>query len=70
MNFQGIWFAINKNDKVVMFIEEPKKNVGLGIWDSKFPYVNSLLYKEICEIAKQAKMNFETEPQYIEIKLG
>lgn len=69
-NFQGVWFCVNKNNKVVMFTEEPKKNKKLGIWESKFPYVNSILYKEMCEISKQAKMNFETEPQYIEIKFG
>lgn len=69
-NFQGVWFAINKNGKVVMFTEEPKKNEQKGIWESKFPYINSILYKDICEISKQAKMTFETEPQYIEIKFG
>ena len=65
-----IWFAINKNGDVRMFLDCPKKNVERGIWESKNPYVNSLLYKDILQITKQAKMNFENEPECLEIQIN
>ena len=64
-----VWFAVNKNGKVRMFLDNPTKNVNLGIWESNNPYVNSVLYKDICQIVQQAKMNFENNPEVIEIQI-
>ena len=64
-----IWFAVNKNGSVRMFLDNPKKNVDKGIWESKYPYVNSVLYKDICQVVKQAKMNFENNPECLEIQI-
>jgi hypothetical protein len=65
----AIWFAVNKNGNVRMFLDNPTKNVQLGIWESKRPYVNSILYKDICQIVQQARMNFENNPEVIEIQI-
>lgn len=65
----AIWFAVNKNGDVRMFLDNPTKNTQLGIWESKNPYVNSVLYKDICQIVQQAKMNFENNPEVIEIQI-
>ena len=65
----AIWFAVNKNGDVRMFLDNPTKNVQLGIWESTKPFVNSVLYKEICQIVQQAKMNFENNPEVIEIQI-
>lgn len=67
---QQIWFAVNKNDHVVMFIEEPIKNEKLGKWESKYPYINSSIYKEICSLVQQSKMNWNSESQCIEISIS
>lgn len=66
---QMVWFAVNKNGKVVMFTEEPTKNTALGIWESKSPYVNSVIYDDICEVAKRANMTFNHECQCIELRI-
>lgn len=69
MKSVAVWFAVNKNGDVRMFLDNPTKNVQLGIWESKSPYVNSVLYKDICQIVQQAKMNFENNPEVIEIQI-
>lgn len=65
----AIWFAVNKNGDVRMFLDNPVKNTQLGVWESTKPFVNSVLYKEICQIVQQAKMNFENNPEVIEIQI-
>lgn len=64
-----IWFCVNRNGKVKMFLDEPIKNEKLGIYEGKSPYVNTLIYKDMCEVVKQAKMSFDTDPQAIEIQI-
>ena len=66
---QTIWFAVNKNGKVVMFTEEPIKNESMGVWVSKSPYVNSVIYDDICEVVRRAKMGFNHECQCIELHI-
>jgi len=64
-----IWFAVNKNGNVRMFLDNPKKNTERGIWEGKYPYVNSIIYKDINKVVKQAKMTFENNPEVIEIQI-
>jgi len=66
---QQIWFAVNKNGNVCMFTEKPIKNKNKGIWESKYPYLNSTIYGDICSIVQQASMNFENDPEVIEIQI-
>lgn len=65
----AIWFAVNKNGDVRMFLDNPTKNAQLGIWESTKPYVNSVIYKDICQIVQQTKMNFENNPEVIEMQI-
>lgn len=67
---QQIWFAVNKNEKVVMFIDEPTKNESIGKWESKYPYINSLIYKDICKLVQQSKMNWNSEAQCVELGIS
>ena len=64
-----IWFCVNRDGKVKMFLDEPVKNEKTGRYEGKSPYVNTLLYKDMCEVVKQSKMTFETDPQAIEIRV-
>lgn len=64
-----IWFCVNRNGRVRMFLDNPTKNVTRGIWESKKPFVNSVLYKDICHIVQQARMSFENNPEIIEMQI-
>jgi len=64
-----IWFGVNRNGRVRMFLDNPTKNVTRGIWESKKPFVNSVLYKDICQIVQQARMSFENNPELIEMQI-
>ena len=50
-----IWVDVNKNQSVVMFSEEPKKNKKLGKWESNKPFVNSVLFTQLSDLMKKAK---------------
>lgn len=65
----GIWFGVNKNGTVVMFAVEPTKDEENGRWISQFPMVNSIIYPQICKLAEQAKLTFESEIQFIEFTI-
>ncbi len=62
-----IWFCVNKKNKVQMFLEEPKRNKELGRFEGNAPFINSMIYDEICKYARN--MNFESEPQCLPIQI-
>jgi len=63
---QQIWFAVNKNGSVFMFLDEPIRDGNK--WKGNYPYVNSKIQNEINALVQQAQMNFEMDPQCIEIQ--
>lgn len=65
----GIWFAINKDNSVAMHLIEPVKNEKTGTWVSKQPFCNSVLQKELQKIVSKAQLNFNSEPNYIEVRI-
>ena len=62
-----VWFAINKSGFVSLFAEEPKRNEETGKWDSKFPFVNSLVYDQVVALVEKAGLKWESEPECINI---
>lgn len=64
-----VWFAVNRNGNVRMFLDNPKKNVEKGIWESNLPYVNSVIYKDITRVVQQAHMSFDSNPEVLEIQI-
>lgn len=65
----GIWFAINKDNSVAMHLIEPIKNEKTGAWVSKQPFCNSVLQGELIKIVSKAQLNFNSEPNYIEVRI-
>jgi len=65
-----VWFGVNKNGDVRMFLdEEPKKNLERGILVGNNPFVNSVLYEDLKQVVKNAKMTFNSDPQCIEMQI-
>lgn len=62
----GIWFAVNKDNKLFLFTSEPRR-VGDG-WFGDF-FLNSLIHDNIKTMLKGSKYSFDDEPQYLEFKL-
>lgn len=70
MKSARVWFGVNKNGDIRMFLdEEPKKDLERGILVGKNPFINSKFYEELKKIVENVKMNFESEPQCIEIQV-
>jgi len=61
-----IWFAVNKNGFINMFLNAPTRNKELGIWTSNHYFVNSSIYPQICTLVEKAKMNWDSEPEVIQ----
>jgi hypothetical protein len=62
----NVWFAINKNGSISMFLNKPTKNTKTGKWESNHFFVNSLIYSQIKKLVEQTKMNWESEPEVIQ----
>lgn len=58
----GIWFAVNKDNKLFLFTSEPKR-VG-DRWFGDF-FLNSLIHDNIKTMLKGSGYSFDDEPQYI-----
>ena len=64
-----IWFGVNKQDYLQLFLDEPKKDMKVGKYVGKYPFVNSLWYDEMYKMVKAAGMTWESEPQCLDIKI-
>lgn len=64
-----VWFAVNKGGFVGMYAEEPTRNEETGKWDSKFPFVNSIVYDQIVTLVEKSGFNWESEPQCLTLQL-
>ena len=60
-----VWFAVNKNGFIGIYSDEPKRNIETGKWESKFPFINSLIYDQICQLVEKAKLDWNKEPECI-----
>ena len=64
----NIFVVVNKNGAVRMFTDEPKRNNETGYWESKNPYVNSVLYKDFSNLCTKANLTWESEPNQFTIE--
>ncbi len=62
-----IWFAVNKNGFVGLYLDKPVRNKLTKKWESKYPFINSIIYNEIVDLVEKAKYTWENEPECITI---
>lgn len=65
-----IWFGVNKNGFVCMHSVEPVRNEKTGKWESKYPFVNSAIYDEICKLATKSKMSWNSEIEALTLQIA
>ena len=61
-----IWFGINKNRKVRMFLEEPTRDNDLNIWVGK-NFCNSVIQRQLEEMVKGTTLSWDDDPQVIQL---
>ena len=61
-----IWFGINKNRKVRMFLEEPTRDKDLNIWVGK-NFCNSVIQRQLEEMVKGTTLSWNDDPQVIQL---
>lgn len=64
-----VWCGINVDGTLSMHSVEPERDKNNGVWISKKPFVNYILYNQIYELMKTASMTFENDPEYFEINM-
>lgn len=64
-----IYIAANKNSSASLHLVEPKRNENTGTWVSIRPYINSSMQKSMNDMIRHSNMNWNTEPEALEIKI-
>lgn len=62
-----VWASINKNGFVMLWLDEPKRNEETGKWEAKYPYVNSVIYKQFSDFIQKTKLTWLSPPEYFEL---
>lgn len=64
-----LWVGVNRNGKISMHTQEPKRNEILGIWESSSPFVNFVVYENLSKMFSKTPINFNCPCEIIEINL-
>ena len=65
-----VWVGVNKNGKLSMHAEQPIRDDARGIWVSKLPFINSVLYLQIKDMFEKAKISWVNDCEFLEFQLG
>ena len=63
---QKIYLVVNKFGMPLMFTNPPTRT--MTSWIGSF-YINSHIYNDIVNLAKQSNLTFESEPEIIELNI-
>jgi hypothetical protein len=64
-----LWLAVNRNEEISLHCEKPEKDEVNGIWVSKYPYVNSVIYGNLSKMIEKSMMSWTSSPEFFEINL-
>jgi hypothetical protein len=65
-----VWAGVNKNGKLSMHGEQPVRDEDRGIWVSKLPFVNSVLYAQVSAMFEKANITWTNDCEFLEFQLG
>ena len=65
-----VWAGVNKNGKLSMHSEQPVRDEERGIWVSKLPFVNSVLYAQVSTMFEKANITWTNDCEFLEFQLG
>jgi hypothetical protein len=65
-----VWAGVNKNGKLSMHAEQPVRDEERGIWVSKLPFVNSVLYTQVSTMFEKANITWTNDCEFLEFQLG
>ena len=53
-----------------MHAEQPVRDEDCGIWVSKLPFVNSVLYAQVAAMFEKANITWTNDCEFLEFQLG
>ena len=56
-----VWAGVNKNGKLSLHGEQPIRDEDRGIWVSKLPFVNSVLYDQVATMFEKANITWTND---------
>ena len=65
-----VWAGVNKNGKLSLHGEQPVRDEDRGIWVSKLPFVNSVLYNQVATMFEKANITWTNDCEFLEFQLG
>ena len=64
-----VWAGVNKNGKLSLHGEQPVRDEDRGIWVSKLPFVNSVLYNQVATMFEKANITWTNDCEFLEFQL-
>ena len=65
-----VWAGVNKNGKLSLHGEQPVRDEDRGIWVSKLPFVNSVLYDQVATMFEKANITWTNDCEFLEFQLA
>jgi hypothetical protein len=65
-----VWAGVNKNGKLSLHGEQPVRDDDRGIWVSKLPFVNSVLYDQVATMFEKANITWTNDCEFLEFQLA
>lgn len=64
-----IYIGVNKDNSISLHTETPVKDEERGIWVSRYPFCNSLMYNELSKMITKSALSWESEAELIEVNI-
>ena len=65
-----VWIGVNKNGKISMHAEQPIRDEVRGIWSSKLPFVNSVIYENMSKMFEKSNITWTNDCEFLEFQLS
>lgn len=65
-----VWFAVNRDGFLGLYLEEPKRDDTTGKWVSDKPFLNTVLYRQVKDMVDKSKFTWSMDPECFAIQLG
>ena len=65
-----IWAGVNKNGNLSMHAEQPVRDEARGIWTSKLPFINSILYENLSKMFEKSDIKWTNDCEFLEFNIG
>ena len=64
-----VYIGVNKNGSISLHSIEPTRDEDRGIWVSKMPFCNSIIYNQFTKLVEKSNMNWLNDPEPVTVNI-